>query len=350
MRSDAASHFAEDEYGVPHLDRMVPDFLAYTSGAPEAWLNATRHYFRPPAWYDATLEPDSDAYRDQQHRLWQEVTGRDRAHDAHQDEQTPEVAQMDWRTRPGLYGLQVPEAADQLLAMGQILKHSRLHAGARMLEYGPGFGQIALTLARLGVHCTVVDVNPHFLAAIDRQAEMYGVALRTALGEFGDAPDPEGGYNVILFYEAFHHSRDPIGLLRRLKPLLAPGGRILLAGEPILPINRGPIFAPWGLRGSRDAMAVMRWRGWFEGGFDPDYLGEMFARQGFRQVIHEGAHISPCATVHEYVPDPGAEALVPTFSARWRGRMEGMAQREAQPAWRQKLERRLTWIARRLRG
>ncbi len=341
-------HCAQDEYGVPHLDAMLVDFMAYSHGDQQAWLNATRHYFRPPEWFDPGLDPYSAAYAEQQDRLWSEVTGRDRAHDAHQDEQTPEVAQMDWRTRPGLFGLMVHEAADQLLAMGQILKHSQLHAGARLLEYGPGFGQIALSLARMGVHCSVVDVNPHFLTAIERQAEMYGVHVKTTLGEFGDAPPDEPPYNIILFYEAFHHSRDPIGLLRRIKPLLAEGGRIMLAGEPILPIDRGPIFAPWGLRGSRDAMAVMRWRGWYEGGFDPDWLGEMFAREGFRQVIHEGAHISPCATVHEYIPDAAAPATADAFSARWRARLDRRQVLDASPA-RALWQRRLAWVARRLR-
>lgn len=348
-KTPPAQHFANDQYGVPHLDAILADFMAYSRGEQHAWLNATRHYFLPPAWFDPALSPYSDAYRAQQDRLWSEVTGRDRPHDAHQDEQTPEVADMDWRTRPGLFGMMVHEAADHLLAMGQILKHSQLHAGARFLEYGPGFGQIALSLARMGVHGSVVDVNPHFITAIERQAEMYGVHLRTMVGEFGDAPPDEPPYNIILFYEAFHHSRDPIALLRRMKPLLAEGGRIMLAGEPIHRIGEGVMFTPWGLRGSRDAMAVMRWRGWFEGGFDPDFLGEMFAREGFRQVIHDGAHISPCATVHEYIPDPAAPAMADAFSARWRARLQRSrlgATSPKRPLWR----RRLTWIVRRLRG
>ncbi len=328
--------FADDEYGLPHIAALAAAFDAHNRGDSEAWLQFPRHWFRPPAWFDARLPPDSQAFRDQQDRLWREVTARDRAHDAAEDEQTPEVAAMDWRTRPGLYGMMVHEAADHLLAMGQILKHSGLRYGTRMIEYGPGFGQIALALARLGVQCSVVDVNPHFITAIERQAEMYSVQIRTLVGEFGDAPEGDGTYDLILFYEAFHHSRDPLALLRRLKSRLTPGGRIMLAGEPIYPIGQGIMFTPWGLRGARDAMAVMRGRGWYEGGFDPDWLGEAFAREGFRQVIHDGAALSPCATVHEYVPDADAQKLADAFAARWRKRL-------AQP------RRNRHWLARLLR-
>lgn len=153
--------------------------------------------------------------------------------------------------------------------------------GARVLEYGPGSGQFLLALARLGYRCHAVDVEPEYLRLIRRQAEAMGLRIRCNRGLFGEGFGEER-FDVILFFEAFHHAPDFLGLLRRLRRRLNPGGRLLLCGEPVFPpgLTEGPIPYPWGPRLDAISIAAFQ-RGWMELGFQIDFLLEALRRTGW---------------------------------------------------------------------
>jgi SAM-dependent methyltransferase len=116
---------------------------------------------------------------------------------------------------------------------------------ARVLEYGPGSGQFLLSLARLGYQCHAVDIETEYLTLIERQARAMGLAIRGETGVFGEGFEGER-FDCIIFFEAFHHAKDFLQLLRRLRQRLNPGGRLILCGEPIFPggVTDGPIPIP----------------------------------------------------------------------------------------------------------
>ena len=159
------------------------------------------------------------------------------------------------------------------------------------IEYGAGFGQTALALARLGVQVYAVDINPMFNAAVAAQAEFFSVPLYAISGRFGDNPRPGLLYNAILFYEAFHHCPDARVLVEQLRHLISPGGIVLMAGEPIA-TGGDSVPYPWGMRLDAETVAVVRWRHWFELGFQEDYLVRMFIANGFVWTKY------PCAMTH----------------------------------------------------
>jgi SAM-dependent methyltransferase len=153
--------------------------------------------------------------------------------------------------------------------------------GARVLEYGPGTGQFLLFLARIGYRCHAVDIEPEYLHVIRRQARAMDLKLRTQRGLFGEGFEGER-FDVILFFEAFHHVRDFMGLLRLLRGRLNPGGRLILCGEPLLPDGMvdGPVPYPWGPRLDGLSIEAIQ-RGWTELGYQVSFLVNALLRAGW---------------------------------------------------------------------
>jgi len=253
-------------------------------GKDAEWREIARTALALPPWFDRGLDPFSQAYADQQHRLWQAIAGAGRDYDADLDEvaveTTPDVVRM-----PGYYKYRHPgavaQAGEHIRAAGNIMVHSNLGTGQWALEYGAGFGLIALDFARLGVNVDTVDISPVFCNFVRAQAEFYRVPLTPFSGRFGDGPRPGRIYDLIYFFESLHHCTDLTRLLGRLKALLAPGGRVIIAGEPITLQQKPAIPYPWGMRLDSETVAVVRRRRWFELGFTEAYLIELFTRHGF---------------------------------------------------------------------
>lgn len=256
-------------------------------GGPQGgpWQIYSQAHMRLPSWFQPGLEPWSEAYARQQHRLWAEIAGvTGRAYDASVDEAEYGWADADPILRPGYYmrrdPLAVDSAADHVLATGMLLKHSGLKPGDWALEYGAGFGQTALALSRLGVNVDTVDVSARFCEFINRQAEHFQAPLRGFHGQFGAAPRSGQRYRLIWFYESFHHCVDFLRVVPRLIELLDEGGRVILGGEPIVEREYAAVPYPWGVRLHSEVAVVMRQTGWFELGFSEAFLFELFARSG----------------------------------------------------------------------
>jgi SAM-dependent methyltransferase len=112
----------------------------------------------------------------------------------------------------------------------------RLQPGARVLDFGCGTGWTSTLLARMGLDVLGLDIAP---AALDlaREAarrdlthspearlrfEVYG-------GEAIDAPD--GDFDAVFVFDAFHHLPNPRQLLGEFHRVLGPQGRFAFA-EP----------------------------------------------------------------------------------------------------------------------
>lgn len=279
------------------LDQLDEVALAFQRGDRAAWEGRT---LALPTWFDMSLDPAAPTYRAQMLRLWEEITGR-KDYDPALNEDTPEIADLDAIFRPGFYATGDAEfAGGQLMAMGHILMRSGIKPGDRILEYGAGFGQIALAFARLGAKVETVDINPAFCQVVRSNGEHFGIDLTAHVGQFGDNPAvTPNAYDLILFYESFHHCLDTDTLIARLGELLKPGGRVILAGEPILDGPCPLIPYPWGIRLDWECVAVMRIRGWMELGFHKDFLINQFAKAGFECCFY-GDPNSHWAQVYEF--------------------------------------------------
>jgi len=238
-----------------------------------------------PDWFRPGLDPWGAEYAAQQHRLWGLIAGVDRTYEPDIDEKEVGWSDVDPVRQPGFLARRdaeaIASASDHVLATGMLLKHSRLKAGDWALEYGAGFAQTALALARLGVNVDTVDISTTLCDYVRQQAEHFRVPMNAFHGQFGVNPRPGQRYKLIWFYESFHHCVDFMRVVPQLSAYLAEGGRIVLGGEPIVEREYAAVPYPWGVRLHSEVAVVMRQTRWFELGFSEAFLYELFQRAGF---------------------------------------------------------------------
>lgn len=277
----AGQYFAAEE-----IDHLVQAYAAQGSLEGGPWDPYRHAHMALPSWFVQGLDPWSPEYRAQQVRLWQLVCGVNREYDPAEDEQEHAWGDVDPVRLPGFYVRRDPaaitSAADHWLATGMLLKHAGLKAGDHALEYGAGFAQSALALARLGVEVDTVDISATFCRFVSEQAAFFKVPLTAHQARFGHNPRPGRKYRLIWFYESFHHCVDFPEVVPRIAEMLDEGGRIVLGGEPIVEKEYAAVPYPWGVRLHSEVAVVMRQTRWFELGFSEAFLYELFARSGLR--------------------------------------------------------------------
>lgn len=235
-----------------------------------------------PSWFDQSLPADSSDFREQMLRFWSAITNRD-VYSAHENEDTPEVAHFDFIRRPAFFSNQdAITAGGHLMAIGHMVTRSELPKNGRVLEYGAGMGQTALTFARLGATVDTVDINNAFCRGVRKLGRHFKVDLKAFHGEFGLNPSGEDhAYDLILFYESFHHCLDADLLIDKMAHMINATGSIIMGGEPIFRSVSPCMPYDWGFRLDWENVAIMRIRGWMELGYREQYLMDMFRRHGF---------------------------------------------------------------------
>ncbi|MFQ5690681.1 MAG: class I SAM-dependent methyltransferase [Gemmatimonadota bacterium] len=111
-----------------------------------------------------------------------------------------------------------PRAADVAARFPQ------LGRGARVGDIGAGFGLFLQELRRQWPAAELVAIEPS-----DEMADMCrekGLVVVNAMLE--DMKEEQGGFLLLTAFEIFEHIYDPASFLRRVRELLAPGGRLYL--------------------------------------------------------------------------------------------------------------------------
>jgi SAM-dependent methyltransferase len=268
-------------------------------------------------------DPNSDEYRAAQLVLYRRIAGV-----STYDPRVNEVMSVDLEGRlrqPAPFDAGSTAAAgDHLIAYGFVCRVLDLGPGDRVLEYGAGQGNITLLLAMMGLDVTAIDISPEYVELIRRRASRDGVRLEAIVGQFGDAPPDGKPVDAILFYEAFHHASDHVGLVRSLRALLAPGGRVLFAGEPILDTDDRPWAGPWGVRIDGISLSAIRQHQCLELGFDASYFARMLMRNGFLVSFHRCAETAIgntwVARVNDGMVAPNHITLPPDEERTWGAR------------------------------
>lgn len=171
------------------------------------------------------------------------------------------------------------EVGMQLVAIGTVIQAINARPGEQVLEMGIGWGNLAIQMARYGVDIEAIDIEPKFQRLVAIQADRAHVRVPVHVEEFlsGLQRRPDASYDVVLFFEAFHHSPDHLALMQEARRVLKPGGRLVLAGEAIEP----NLEYPWGLNPSGIAVYSIALHGWLELALREDYLMDCFSRAGF---------------------------------------------------------------------
>ncbi len=129
-----------------------------------------------------------------------------------------------------------PPDPSALWRFGLLVAALRLQPGTRVLDFGCGTGWTSTLLARMGFDVVGLDIAPAALelareAARRDLAHAPDASLRFEVygGEAIAAPD--GQFDAVLVFDAFHHLPNPRELLGEFHRVLGPHGRFAFA-EP----------------------------------------------------------------------------------------------------------------------
>jgi 2-polyprenyl-3-methyl-5-hydroxy-6-metoxy-1,4-benzoquinol methylase len=164
-----------------------------------------------------------------------------------------------------------------------------LHAvgtGGRVLDVGCSSGYLAEPLSRRG--CTVVGVELDPDAA--REAERWCERVFVGDVETMELPLDPGSFDVVVCGDIVEHLRDPGAVVARLRPLLRPGGRLVVST---------PNVANWAVRLS---LLGGRWRYTDRGILDRTHT-HLFTRRTLVEMIERAGYES--IEVDWSVPIPG---------------------------------------------
>ena len=113
-----------------------------------------------------------------------------------------------------------------------LIEQAAIRPGQRVLDVGCGTGSLAVMIARQHPGASVVAIDPdaRALARARRKASRAGASVRFDQG-FADALSyPDGAFDRVLSSFVYHHVPDgeKPGMLREIRRVLAPGGRMCL--------------------------------------------------------------------------------------------------------------------------
>lgn len=126
----------------------------------------------------------------------------------------------------------------------EVVQALGLRPGDAVADLGAGTGYFLPHLARaVGEQGTVyaVDLEPNLLAHIVQRAEKQGLANVTPILASSDQPRlARGSVDVLLVVDTFHHIDRRIAYFERLRPVLKPGGRVVVVDWKKEPLPIGP--------------------------------------------------------------------------------------------------------------
>ena len=122
----------------------------------------------------------------------------------------------------------------------RIWKAGRLAQPRAILDFGAGVGNSLPHLARAfpGARITGLDVSAKSLSVAGRR---FPGAAELVCYDGRDIPLPEAGVDLIFSSCVFHHidADEHVAIFRRLKRVLAPGGRmVIFEHNPVNPVTR----------------------------------------------------------------------------------------------------------------
>ena len=227
---------------------------------------------------DRPDDPFSGAYREWTWEIYRKLSGR--AHYSIANEASPfDLPQAILRPFPFETG-SAAIVGEDLVARGHLMRCIGEPSGglippARLVEFGPGWGNLTSDLVSTGFVVTAVEVEKQFCQLLRErcpQPSKLTVVETDMLGFTTAEP-----FAAAIFFESFHHCSDHLAMLEGLHDIVAPGGKIFFACEPIQKMDY-----PWGPR--LDGMSAWSTRsyGWLELGFDAKYFEMALARTGWK--------------------------------------------------------------------
>jgi|WetSurMetagenome_2_1015567.scaffolds.fasta_scaffold00061_17 2-polyprenyl-3-methyl-5-hydroxy-6-metoxy-1,4-benzoquinol methylase len=240
-------------------------------------INTLRTYYLALNMHGIPTDPFSQEYALWQMNLYNTIAKTD---------YTPanETIPLDTKnTVPYPYSTGSPLLVGEMLSMcGNLIRQASFPAHSSILEIGSGWGNLTLQLAQMGYEVTSLDINSDSLQIIARRlGELKEKVSLVNEDMVTFASNCTSMFDGIIFNASFHHCHNHLEMLRHLRRILNPYGKICLNEEPIRHADHPFLPYPWGLRMDGESVFMTRKRGWLELGFKYGYLKEAFRRNGF---------------------------------------------------------------------
>jgi SAM-dependent methyltransferase len=165
--------------------------------------------------------------------------------------------------------------------VGHLLTALDLPYGSPILDVACGPGWLSEVFYRFGYDVTGIDISEDLLQIANRRIEGLPFppvhppgptpSIRFLKRDVETEILPER-FSGIVLYDCLHHFVDTAAVLRNLKAMLAPGGRLVIV-EGAMPQR--------GSEGERDLLAETAAHGTLESPFSPEGLDAALAQAGF---------------------------------------------------------------------
>ena len=173
---------------------------------------------------------------------------------------------------------------NQLMAIGFVIKALQLPKGAKILEFGFGWGNTTIALAKMGFDVTAIDIEKNFCDLVEERALLEKLNITIIHSDFNYIKTIDTQFDAILFFECFHHADNHLELIAEFDRVIKPGGCVCFGAEPIMP--EFPL--PWGLRMDGESLWAISKNGWLELGYNRSYFENTMNRFGWGLTFHKG--------------------------------------------------------------
>lgn len=240
-------------------------------------------------WFDSPLPshlaPLSPEYRDAVLQQFRAITGHPFVGQPRFDAFEPSIVDA-YAAKSWPYNLaDGRQLGAALEGIGHAITRMGVRTGHRCLVVGAEWGNLTLVLARMGCSVTAVDDDGRFAGLLEEQSRRSGVAFKVLQSAAQDvhAAVPGELFDRVVFRDALSECHDPARMIATVRDhLLAPGGRFVLVGEPLLESLPHPwIVNPFG----EGIWLANLWRR-LKLVFRPSSLLQMLDHSGFDAELH----------------------------------------------------------------
>jgi ubiquinone/menaquinone biosynthesis C-methylase UbiE len=114
-------------------------------------------------------------------------------------------------------------------ALRMVVEAARPRPEEMMLDVACGGGIIVVAFAPEVRHATGIDMTPAMLDRARQLAAEKGIANASwDQGDVGSLPYADGAFDIVVTRFSMHHFLDPLGVLREMVRVCAPGGRVVV--------------------------------------------------------------------------------------------------------------------------
>lgn len=115
-------------------------------------------------------------------------------------------------------------------ALNRIVEMAEAGVEDTVLDVACGPGLLACAFARVARHVTGIDLTPKMLEQARELQRKQGLQnLTWQEGDVQPLPYPDASFSIVSTRFAFHHFLDPLSVLKEMRRVCKPGGRVVVA-------------------------------------------------------------------------------------------------------------------------